>query len=1628
MSNIKSRARKFADLIGVNRIVDDTATSLATTTGVTVEETLAQKMSVANTQVLSNARLGATASVALTGDVTGTGSFSSNSISITTDISNSGVTAGTYGSSSQVPSFSVAADGRITSASQVAVAGVSSVSYTSANNNLRVATSDGTTHDVTISTTDKMSVANTIALANARLGATAGVTLSGDVTGSASFSSNSINITTTVADDSHNHIIGNVDGLQAALDNRMTVANTQALANARLGATAGITLTGAVTGTGSFSGNSVSITTTATSDPTITLAGDLTGSVTLTNLGNGTLTASVVDDSHNHIISNVDGLQTALNTKATWAALIATNTAIRSTISSEVASLIDSAPTTLNTLNELAAALGDNPNFATTLTTNLGQKLGGTATITLNGDVTGSGSFSANAVTITTTVADDSHNHIISNVDGLQSALNTKMSVANTIALANARLGAAASVTLTGAVTGTGTFSGNSVSIATTATSDPTLTLAGDCSGSATFTNLGNATLTVTVADDSHNHIISNVDGLQTALDAKLASSSYTAADVLTKIKTVDGAGSGLDADTLDGQQGTYYQPASSALTTSTSFGGDVSGTYNAIVVADDSHNHIISNVDGLQTALDGKLALSGGTMTGSISLGDNNVTDIGKINFENHEGSDYGVTGDVMFDENFYGDAEYGTTWSGGNGGGLAVYNEDGWGRILTDRNIQWHTATFDGLKVGSNIVWHAGNDGSGSGLDADLLDGQQGTYYQPASTALTTSTTFGGDVSGTYNAIVVADDSHNHTSVSSNFSITGGQLIGGFGAATTSGTTDWNHSTNARSGNGYTLLLGNATNGPGTSNYFHSFNFEYNSKNGNGNMTQFAIPYTGSSGPYFRSRYSNSWESWKQLWHSGNDGSGSGLDADTVDGIQGASFLRSDAADVCVSGATIQDNTGNYGSFEIDGGATGGWEGYSIGGRAVFMHDNSTGTGIYNDVNNEWLFYAIHNGESRMYYNGVATFYAYNNYTQSVGSSRAPIFYDSDDTNYYVNPAGNSVLSSIELGDSSGPILSQERNQNLKLQGSTGTDVGITGYDSAGNWRFQLYGSSSKYGFLNANWSSWDLRKEVNGVLYLNNQTTYYYDDDVAYLSRVYGITDIRSPIFYDNNDTAYYCDPASTSILNSATIYGSTATLNIHDTKVGGQNDGTNDYGDYYSQILFKSDDGTGYLGASLVGAAIKARHLRAGTGHLAPDHALEFWTSGSDSGYIAEPAFQMESRDFYVMNGNYKIGTADGGTTVINSSNYHYGAIFYDNNDTAYYTDPASTSIMATVRATSITAGTTASMTSAGQLAIGGATNPYISFHDASSATRDGYFQKINATDRFYFGEIGYTETEGSFRAPLFYDSDNTAYYVNPASDTSLVINGMILYGSTNAESQGGFVGRHGGLSTDLYPSPIYCIGTSYRPSGTGLSNMYGIGYAHTNASFYGLSGQSGWGMYVAADGDARVQLNGSNGTVSCTGAVVAYASDNRLKKNVTTITNSLEKLSKIRGVTYDWVDDIATEYDFYPLKMHEVGVIAQEIQEVLPEIVTEAPFNSLYTAKTGWKKIQKQMEEKLGRDVTKAEAKTEFEKLTEEERNNLSEDHKFLTVDYERITPLLIEAIKELNAKVEELEQKLNSQK
>jgi len=113
---------------------------------------------------------------------------------------------------------------------------------------------------------------------------------------------------------------------------------------------------------------------------------------------------------------------------------------------------------------------------------------------------------------------------------------------------------------------------------------------------------------------------------------------------------------------------------------------------------------------------------------------------------------------------------------------------------------------------------------------------------------------------------------------------------------------------------------------------------------------------------------------------------------------------------------------------------------------------------------------------------------------------------------------------------------------------------------------------------------------------------------------------------------------------------------------------------------------------------------------------------------------------------------------------------------------------------------------------------------------------------------------------------------------------------------------------------------------------------------------------------------------SSGDIVADGDVVAYnSSDERLKDNIQNIKGSLDKIGEIRGVEFDWNDKSP---GWAQERGHDVGVVAQEVQKILPEIVVER--------KNG-----------------------------------------YLGVDYKRIVPLLIESIKELKQEVEILKKKVN---
>ncbi len=71
-------------------------------------------------------------------------------------------------------------------------------------------------------------------------------------------------------------------------------------------------------------------------------------------------------------------------------------------------------------------------------------------------------------------------------------------------------------------------------------------------------------------------------------------------------------------------------------------------------------------------------------------------------------------------------------------------------------------------------------------------------------------------------------------------------------------------------------------------------------------------------------------------------------------------------------------------------------------------------------------------------------------------------------------------------------GQFMAGNNALNMKIKaGSTGA-TGISGYDSADAWRWQLYGDGTNYGFLNNNWGGWDIQKTIGGALTLNGSQT--------------------------------------------------------------------------------------------------------------------------------------------------------------------------------------------------------------------------------------------------------------------------------------------------------------------------------------------------------------------------------------------------------------------------------------------------------------------------------------------------------------------------------------------------------
>jgi len=347
-----------------------------------------------------------------------------------------------------------------------------------------------------------------------------------------------------------------------------------------------------------------------------------------------------------------------------------------------------------------------------------------------------------------------------------------------------------------------------------------------------------------------------------------------------------DGSGSGLDADLLDGQQGSYYYPASNpnGYTTNT---GTLTATNDRIYITDTrSASRAPSYYDDRYVQAD---------FTQSTNLG---------------------VSG--------------GDSWA-------AVLTVSKWASydpshrqeqlIFAGTKLARRVATSDSGWSSAHTIWDSSTDGSGSGLDADLLDGQNGSYYATASGLTSTTTTAnaalpkaGGTMTGNLNL----SGSTNHVIIGGSTSNNAYNTVGSTTGLTFGGGNDFNNysiGTSTQNIDGSYTKLNIKWH---TGIRFFAMNryggVRFHSDVGMGTELM-SIGNTDGHVRVANNLYANGSG---LVWNANNDGAGSGLDADTVDGIQASSFLRSDTEDTTSGSLIITEDwsSGTYnGQFVIQG-----------------------------------------------------------------------------------------------------------------------------------------------------------------------------------------------------------------------------------------------------------------------------------------------------------------------------------------------------------------------------------------------------------------------------------------------------------------------------------------------------------------------------------------------------------------------------------------------------------------------------------------------------------------------------------------------------------------------------------
>lgn len=378
------------------------------------------------------------------------------------------------------------------------------------------------------------------------------------------------------------------------------------------------------------------------------------------------------------------------------------------------------------------------------------------------------------------------------------------------------------------------------------------------------------------------------------------------------------------------------------------------------------------------------------------------------------------------------------------------------------------------------------------------------------------------GTRASGTW-GISISGNAATATSATSATTATTATNWGSYGAVPAAGTSFGNANTIGRSdASGYTY-----------------FNYINSNTSNNENPTVSQVIVTNGSDNFYRKSSISSFTSAVQSNASGTWGiniSGNAATASSASSVAWGNVTSKPAYIMYYQGFTLDANTMDSNAtgftYSVNAPYTGPIARFSTGGSYDLWLNAPYSSGGYG------LAFRTRNGDTGTL-NSWQYPAVYNINANGGGALYATIYYDQDNTGYYVNPNGTSQLSYV-LADNW-----------FRAQGNTGFYFesyarGIVAPETAGN----NYGNVATYGSGRNGWlgygigSRWVLMSTGGdnvGIHDNSNTWLYYWNGSYHQFNRDYAVftSSARAPIFYDSDNTGYYADPASTSNLNGLTV---------------------------------------------------------------------------------------------------------------------------------------------------------------------------------------------------------------------------------------------------------------------------------------------------------------------------------------------------------------------------------------------------------------------------------------------------------------------------------------------------------